>query len=256
MVGDDRFSIDARMFDAVIFDMDGVVTQTTGAHKTAWAEMFDEYLRDHGDPGTPPFDTSSDYLRYVDGKPRYEGVQSFLASRGMTLPVGLVSDGVDEVSICGLGNRKNDLFLRNLEAGGANAYDSTLVLISRLRAAGTRVGLVTSSRNAATTLNAAGVPDVFDTIIDGVAAEDRGLPGKPAPDTFWAAVRDLGASVERSVVIEDAVSGVAAGVEGGFGLVIGVARDGNLADLLEAGAHVAFRDLGDVDVINGAYQEA
>jgi len=240
--------IRAAEFDAVVFDMDGVVTDTTRAHTEAWKSMFDEFLTHHVGPGAEPFDASADYLEYVDGKPRYDGVRSFLASREITIAEGSPSDPPDADTVHGLGNRKNAEFLFHIAEQGADAYASTLRLLDAFRQAGLRTGLITSSRNARVVLDAAGVHDVFDVIVDGEVAAQRGLAGKPSPAVFLAAVDDLGVDPVRAVVVEDAISGVAAGHTGGFGLVIGVARHDNAAGLLAAGADVVVTDLAAVSV--------
>jgi alpha,alpha-trehalase len=241
-MADTRVLIDTRRFDSVVFDMDGVVTETTAAHKSAWKAMFDGFLSRRS---MPPFDIGEDYIRYVDGKPRYDGVRSFLASRGITLPEGRPDDPPSAETVCGLGNRKNERFLEGL-ASGVRAYPSTVTLIKGLQKARIRTALITSSRNASLVLEAAGIEGLFEVVIDGEVAAFRGLPGKPDPAVFLAAANDLGVAAGRTVVVEDAIAGVAAGAAGGFGFVIGVARDGNEADLLAAGAHVAVRDLSEV----------
>lgn len=238
----------AAEVDAVIFDMDGVVTDTTGAHQAAWKHVFDDFLTRHVGPDAAPFDRSIDYLKYVDGKPRYDGVRSFLASRGITVAAGSPSDPPGADTVHGIGNRKNDEFLAHIAAYGAAAYPSTLHLIDRLHRAGVRTGLITSSQNARTVLDAADVPDVFDVIVDGKVAVQRGLAGKPSPAVFLAAIDAMGVDPERAVVVEDAISGVVAGRTGGFGLVIGVARGDNVARLRAAGADVVVTDLAAVSV--------
>ena len=243
-------TIDRSQFDAVVFDMDGVVTNTTSAHKEAWKETFDEFLRSELGPDAEPFDMSSDYLAYVDGMPRYDGVRSFLASRGIELPEGAPDDSVDERTVCGVGNRKNSGFQQLLGTNGADAYQSTLDLIDGLLASGVKTALVTSSRNAVDVLDAAGVGDVFGVVIDGALAAELGIPGKPAPDVFVEAVRRIGVDPPRSVLVEDAESGVAAGAAGGFGQVIGIARDDNEAALIAAGADVVVTDLIEVKLVD------
>lgn len=234
--------IDTRFIHAVVFDMDGVVTDTAGAHRAAWKAMFDDFLARRGEP---PFDGDRDYLEYVDGKPRYDGVRSFLASRSISLPEGLPDDSPSAETVCGVGNRKNELFLAGT-ASGIRAYPSTVALVHALRRAGVRTGLITSSRNAARVLESAGVASLFDVVIDGESAERRGLPGKPDPAVFLNAAADLGTTAEHSAVVEDAIAGVAAGAAGRFGLVIGVARGANRDQLLAAGAHVTVADLDEV----------
>ncbi len=240
--------VSPERFDAVVFDMDGVVTKTTVAHRAAWKRLFDEYLAAKKGPNEPPFDDRADYLEYVDGKPRYDGVRSFLASRGIILPEGDPADSPDQETVCGLGNRKNIHFRAHVEEAGVEPYASTLEFIDSLRAAGVRVGLITSSRNATMVLEAAGVKELFEVIIDGNVAAERGLPGKPDPAVFVEATVELGAEPANAVVVEDALSGVAAGRAGRFGLVIGVARDDNVEELAGGGADVVVLDLAEVSV--------
>lgn len=238
-------------FDAVVFDMDGVVTDTASVHARAWQRMFDEYLaRRAGPPGTPftAFVPGSDYRKFVDGKPRYEGVDSFLRSRGIRLPWGAPDDPADRETVCGLGNRKNALFNEVVAAEGVRLYASTLDLIHGLRRAGFRVGLATSSRNAARVLAGTPAAGLFGAVVDGLVAEQLKLNGKPRPDIFLMASASLGVAPARAVVVEDAVAGVQAGAAGGFGLVLGIAREGNAAELRENGADMVVRDLAEVSV--------
>jgi len=242
--------ISASQFDAVIFDMDGVVTQTAHVHAAAWKKMFDSYLQQRSErTGEPyePFSIEKDYTRYVDGKPRYDGVRDFLKSRGIELPEGDPEDGPDEETIRGLGNRKNSFFQEVLEEQGAECYETTVGLIHQLRQAGIKSAVISASKNARKVLKAANVHDLFDARVDGLDAEEMGLPGKPAPDVFVAAAEKLGASPARSVVIEDAQSGVQAGRAGGFGLVIGVDR-ANQREELARYADVVVKDLAEVKV--------
>lgn len=243
--------IDASRFRAVIFDMDGVITDTASTHTEAWTRLFDAYLRERaarlGEPFRPF--TNADYLAYVDGKPRYDGVRDFLASRGIELPEGAPTDSPEHETVCGLGNRKNRYFLASIEEHGVERYDTTVELVHRLHDHGIRTGAISSSRNATTVLEAAGVRQLFETQVDGVEAERRGLPGKPDPAVFVAAAADLGATPAEAVVVEDAVSGVQAGRAGDFGLVIGVDRGGNAENLSAAGADVVVSDLAEVQVV-------
>jgi beta-phosphoglucomutase family hydrolase len=235
-----------REFDAAIFDLDGVITQTAAVHSLAWKRMFDGFLRTAGRAGPGrEFTHAHDYLTYVDGRPRYQGVESFLKSRGIELPFGTPDDSPDRETICGLGNRKNVYFLHIIESEGIAVYDSTIALIHNLRAHGIRIGLATSSRNSAVVLNRTGTAQLFATVVDGLVLERLGLKGKPEPDIFTTAARNLGVDCGRAIVIEDAVSGVQAGARGGFGLVIGVARENNEAELRENGADLVVRDLAD-----------
>jgi len=236
--------------DVVAFDLDGVVTDTAAIHRDVWKQAFDDYLagREGTDEPARPF-TSDDYYRFVDGRPRYDGVRAFLESRAITLPEGDPSDPPDRDTVCGVGNRKNVLFTERLHAG-VEPYPSSVTLIRALRAAGVRTALVSSSRNAAAVLEAAGIADLFDERVDGAVAVELGLPGKPAPDYFVEAARRLGVEPGRAVVVEDATSGVEAGRRGGFQLVVGVNRgdEGQAAALLAAGADVVVDDLAQVAV--------
>jgi alpha,alpha-trehalase len=230
--------------DAVIFDMDGVVTDTARVHAAAWEELFDAYLAERA-PGSAPF-SDHDYRRYVDGKPRYEGVRSFLASRGITLPDGDPSDPPDRETVCGLGNRKDAAFLDRLHRDGADPYDSTIALVRTMRARGIRTAVISASRNMKEVLASAGVGPLFDAAVDGVEAERLGLPGKPDPAVFLEAARRLGVPPARAAVVEDALAGVEAGRSGGFGLVIGVDRTGHADDLRAAGADIVVADLTEI----------
>jgi beta-phosphoglucomutase family hydrolase len=236
-------------YDAWLFDLDGVVTDTASVHAAAWKETFDGYLRRIADrDGTPfaPFEINPDYRLYVDGKPRYEGVDAFLRSRGIVLPWGSPEDPPDRETVCGIGNRKNAAFNHVLKARGVRVFGSSVAVIRALKTRGARVGVVTSSKNCDAVLAAAGIGDLFVVRVDGNVAVERGLAGKPEPDTFLEAARVLGAAPERSVVVEDAISGVRAGRKGGFGLVVGVARGNEPGALLEGGADVVVRDLAEL----------
>jgi beta-phosphoglucomutase family hydrolase len=241
--------LSADRFDAALFDLDGVITDTAAVHARAWKTMFDTYLRQRAEAtgdAFEPFTIAGDYRAYVDGKPRYDGVRSFLRSRGIDLPEGTRADPADAETVCGLGNRKNELVNRLLDDEGVVVYEGSVRLLHQLRDDGVRLGVVSSSRNCAAVLTTAGLLDMFEARVDGVVAAERGLPGKPAPDTFLSAAHDLGASPERAVVVEDAISGVQAGRAGGFGLVIGVDRDGDPDALRRNGADVVVTDLGDL----------
>jgi beta-phosphoglucomutase family hydrolase len=233
-------------FDAVLFDLDGVLTDTAAVHARAWKTMFDDFLRDwsqrHGQP-FEPFTIASDYKTYVDGKPRYDGVRSFLLARGIDLPEGTSEDTPDTATVRGLGNRKNDLVNQLLDDEGVIRYEGSVRLVEQLREQGIKLAVVSSSKNCVTVLDAAGITHLFDARVDGVVAAERGLPGKPAPDTFLAAAADLGARPDRAVVVEDAISGVQAGQAGGFGLVIGVDREGHPEALRSNGADLVVKDL-------------
>jgi beta-phosphoglucomutase family hydrolase len=237
-------------FAAVIFDMDGVITDTASVHARAWQRMFDEYLEARAarlGAGFHPF-TPDNYRAFVDGKPRYAGVDSFLRSRGIELPWGTPADLPGRATVCGLGNRKNILFNEVIAADGVKVYPSTLALIHELRRAGVRVGLATSSRNSSLILGRTQTQGLFATVVDGLVAERLQLNGKPHPDIFITACANLGVAPARAIVVEDAVAGVRAGAAGGFGLVVGVAREDNAAELRTAGADLVVADLAEIDV--------
>ena len=238
-------------FEAAILDLDGVLTQTASAHAVAWKQTFDEYLGDLARrSGTPyrEFAQGTDYLAYVDGRPRYQGVEAFLESRGIHLPPGSPEDSPKLETVCGLGNRKNQLFNEIVESTGVSVYGSTLVLIHDLLQEGVKVGLATSSRNSALVLARTQTAGLFATVVDGIVSEKLGLKGKPHPDIFLTACANLGVLPARAIVVEDAVSGVRAGAAGGFGLVVGVARENNVRELQENGADFVVRDLAEVTV--------
>jgi len=247
---DPRLTISPAKFDAVIFDMDGVLTKTAHVHSAAWKKMFDNYLIElaaRQGERHEPFDIATDYTRYVDGKPRYDGVRDFLSSRGIELREGTRDDDPDQETVCGLGNRKNLYFNEVLEEKGAKSYDSTIRFIQDLKRAGIKTAIISASKNARKVLASAGVADLFDARVDGLDAEEMGIPGKPAPDVFLAAAKKLGALPRRSVVVEDAQSGVQAGRAGGFGLVIGVDRAAQRLELAKY-ADVVVDDLAEVRV--------
>lgn len=241
-------AVDTAAFRAAVFDLDGVVTRTAELHALAWKTMFDAFLAKRAsDQGQPfaPFDPVADYLAYVDGKPRTQGVADFLAARGILLEPGSPDDSPACDTLCGLGNRKNDLFLELLNQRGVAVYDSTLALIRRLRAAGLRTALVTSSENGAAMLEQAGISQLFDARVDGRDALRMGLQGKPHPDVFEAALRALGVPAGQALAVEDALSGVASASAAGYALVIGVDRSGQLSTALrEQGASIVVPDLG------------
>jgi beta-phosphoglucomutase family hydrolase len=235
--------MDWDAFDAVLFDLDGVLTPTADVHMVAWRRMFTEYFAAHG--VTPEY-TDADYFTYVDGKPRYDGVRACLASRGVVLPDGEPSDPPGAPTVCGLGNTKNALFDAVLREDGVVAYPGSVALLDFLERRGIAVAVVSSSRNASQVLAAAGLAPRFTVVVDGVVAADHRLPGKPRPDTFQYAAQSLGVPAERAVVVEDAVSGVAAGRAGAFGLVVGVDRGAGADELLTNGADVVVRDLAEL----------
>ncbi len=236
-------------FNAVIFDMDGVVTDTASVHAVAWKQTFDSYLRSRERLHGQPFEefSSADYRTYIDGRPRYKGVQAFLNSRGIKLEYGSSGDAPDRETICGLGNQKNSLFNRLIE-DGVKLFESTIALVRSLRSNGIKVGLATSSKNGAAILSTTRTTNLFDTIVDGNVSERLGLKGKPEPDIFKAASDNMRVPYERAVVVEDAATGVRAGVAGGFALVIGVARLGNAGELYDQGADVVVEDLAEASV--------
>jgi alpha,alpha-trehalase len=234
--------IDRGRFDALLFDLDGVLTKTAAVHARAWKQTFDEVLAARATTSsTPfvPFDIDRDYVTYVDGKPRYDGVQSFLRSRGIDLPWGTPEDPPGDTTVCAVGNRKNDLVLELIRTEGVEPYPDAVALLTRARQQAFKTAVVSSSKNCEEVLLAVGIDQDFDVRIDGHDVEDGGMAGKPAPDTFLAAADHLGVPRERAVVLEDAVAGVQAGRAGGFGLVVGVDRKGDGAELRANGADVA-----------------
>jgi alpha,alpha-trehalase len=238
-------------FDAVVFDMDGVVTKTAVVHATAWKRLFDDYMEERSQSTGEelrPFDAEVDYRQYVDGKPRYDGVRSFLTSRGIVLPEGTPDDTVDADTVCGLGNRKNGYFLKELEQHGVGVFESTVRLVRILQGVGIGTAIISASKNVKLVLGAGGVGDLFPVCVDGITAAEMGLPGKPDSAVFVEAACRLDAAIARTVIVEDARAGVEAGRRGGFGLVIGVDRTGDADGLLAAGADVVVSDLADVVV--------
>jgi beta-phosphoglucomutase family hydrolase len=234
---------------ACLFDMDGVVTQTATLHAAAWKEMFDEFLRDYAKrTGTEfvPFDPHHEYDAYVDGKPRLDGTRSFLESRGIHLPEGTPDDPPGTPTLYGLSNRKNELVLAKIAAGGVQVYQGSITYIKAVREKGIATAIVSASANTQLVLKSAGIEGLFDARIDGVIAKQRGLRGKPAPDTFLAAAEALGVPPARAVVFEDAQAGVAAGHAGHFALVVGVDRVGQAAELYEHGADIVVKDLSEL----------
>ncbi|HKP06532.1 MAG TPA: beta-phosphoglucomutase family hydrolase [Microbacterium sp.] len=231
---------DLTAYEAVLFDLDGVLTPTAEVHMHAWQTMFEELFAAWGI--TPPY-TERDYFDHLDGKKRYDGVASLLRSRDVEVPWGHPSDPVTADTVCGIGNRKNAVFERVLRAEGIAPYPGSLRLLDVLAAAGTPVAVVSSSKNAEEVLAAAGIRDRFAVVMDGVIAERDHLASKPAPDVFVEAARMLGVEPSQSAAVEDAISGVQSAAAGGFGLVVGVDRGAGEEDLVEAGAHVVVKDL-------------
>lgn len=242
-------------YDAAIFDLDGVITRTAKVHFRAWKRLFDEYLEKRSGEDFKPFD-DEDYRRYVDGKPRYEGVKSFLESRGIDLPYGSPDDEPEKKTVSGLGNRKNLYFNELIERDGVDVYEPAVHLLRQLRSAGFKTAVVSSSKNAGAVLKAAKISDLFDHKTDGIDAQEMKLQGKPSPDIFLVAAENLKVKPERSVVLEDALSGVKAGKHGGFRLVIGVDRAGHGEELREEGADVVVTELSAVKVENASSRPA
>ena len=234
---------------ACLFDLDGVLTQTAKAHDAVWKEMFDAFLHERSErSGEPfvPFDSGPDYAEYVDGKPRYDGVRSFLASRRIVLPEGDPSDPPSAETVAGLGNRKNELVLAVIRRDGVEAYDGSVRYVHAVREAGLHRAVVSASANCREVLEAAGIADLFEVRIDGLVAERERLHGKPAPDTFLAAARALGVQPSQATVFEDALAGVAAGRAGRFGFVVGVDRVGQADALRSHGADIVVSDLAEL----------
>ncbi|MFI7210802.1 HAD family hydrolase [Micromonospora maritima] len=234
---------------ACLFDLDGVLTQTAKVHNAAWAETFDAFLRRRSaETGEPfrPFDPGPDYNRYVDGRPRADGVRSFLASRGITLPEGTPDDPPEADTVNGIGNRKNVVLLQRIAHDGVEVYDGSVRYLEAATRAGLRRAVVSASANCEAVVHAAGLDRWLEARVDGVVARERGLRGKPHPDTFLEGARMLGVEPANAAVFEDALAGVAAGKAGGFGYVIGVDRVGQADELRAHGADVVVTDLADL----------
>jgi beta-phosphoglucomutase family hydrolase len=241
--------VNRDQYDAVLFDLDGVITNTATLHATCWQQMFDKYLwerKEQKGEAFRAFDLATDYRLYVDGKPRFDGVRDFLRSRGIQLPEGNPDDPADVETVHGLGNRKNELVNRAIAEVGVEPYAGTVQFIHQLRRDGFEIAVVTSSQNCDAVLRAAKLDDLFKVRVDGNLIQAQRLAGKPASDTFLIAAKLLGVEPIRTVVIEDAISGVEAGSNGKFGLVIGVARKGNAEELKRHGAHLVVDDLGEL----------
>jgi alpha,alpha-trehalase len=231
--------ISPARYDAVIFDLDGVVTDTASVHAAAWRRLFDDYLTSlpaRAGENRRPF-TDEDYRRFVDGRPRYDGVQAFLTSRGITEATPAMR---------ALGDRKDGYFRESVALHGVRVFDGTVRLLRALKAAGVRIAVISASRSCAAVLEAAGLDEMFDVCVDGVMARELGLPGKPNPAVFVEAARRLQVAPNRAVVVEDALAGVEAGRRGGFGLVVGVDRTGHPDELRAAGADMVVADLAEV----------
>jgi beta-phosphoglucomutase family hydrolase len=241
--------ITREQYDAVLLDLDGVITDTANIHAACWKQMFDEYLQKRATQrgeAFHPFDLVTDYELYVDGKPRFDGVRDFLTSRGIQLPEGHPDDPPQVETVCGLGNRKNELVNKVIEDVGVEPYEGSVQFIHQLGRRGFKIAVVTSSQNCTAVLTAAKLDAFFEARVDGNMILAQHLAGKPAPDTFLMAAKMLGVGPARTVVIEDAISGVEAGAAGNFGLVIGVARKGNAEELKHHGAHLVVNDLGEL----------
>ncbi|MFH1283369.1 MAG: beta-phosphoglucomutase family hydrolase [bacterium] len=236
-------------FDAVLFDMDGVLTVTATVHAKCWKRMFDQFLEGYSEKNNQPFipfDEDRDYKLYVDGKPRNDGVRSFLESRGITLPEGNSESIPDNSTISGLANWKNICVNNVFRTKGVDVYEGSLRYVLHIRSLEIKTAVVTSSKNCDEILKTAGINELFDARVDGTVSSELNLSGKPDPDIFLEAAKKLGVSPKRSVVIEDAISGVQAGKNGGFGLVIGVNRDGDPELLSKNGADIVVNDLGEL----------
>ncbi len=234
---------------ACLFDLDGVLTQTAKVHAAAWKQMFDDYLRARAHARGErfvPFDATDDYDEYVDGKPRSDGVHSFLSSRGIELPEGSPDDALDAETIRGLGNRKNEIVLKLIHESGVEPYEGSVRYVKAAREAGLRRAVVSSSTNAHDVLTAAGIAELFEQVIDGHVAEREHLSGKPAPDTFLAGAHALHVDPDGAAVFEDALAGVEAGRAGNFACVVGVDRVGQTDALREHGADIVVRDLAEL----------
>jgi beta-phosphoglucomutase family hydrolase len=241
--------VNRDQYDAVLFDLDGVITNTANLHATCWKQMFDEYLQKRAmqrGEAFLPFDLSTDYRLSVDGKPRFDGVRDFLSSRGIQLPEGNLDDPASVETVHGLGNRKNNLVNQAIAEVGVEPYAGTVQFIHQLRRDGFKIAVVTSSQNCDAVLRATKLDDFFEARVDGNMIQAQQLAGKPAPDTFLMAAKLLSVDPKRTVVIEDAISGVEAGSNGKFGLVIGVARKGNAEELKRHGAHLVVNDLDEL----------
>lgn len=234
---------------ACLFDLDGVLTKTAVVHAHAWKQMFDEFLKKRAEATGEElreFDIASDYNEYVDGKPRYDGVRDFLASRGIELAEGEEDDPPEAETVCGLGNRKNDLVLELIERDGVEAYEGSVRFARLAGEAGLHRAVVSSSANTKSVLKVVGIEDLFETVVDGVVTEEKHLKGKPAPDTYLAGAEAVGVEPSAAAVFEDAVSGVEAGHAGNFGHVVGVDRVNHAEALRQHGADVVVKDLAEL----------
>ena len=244
-----NYSVTTNDFDAVLFDLDGVLTATAKVHAVSWKRMFDEFLsqrsKDKNEPFVP-FEIDTDYKHYVDGKPRLEGVCSFLQLRGIELLDGSPDETVKEGTVYSLGKRKDEIFHSILQSDGVEVYETSVAWVSYLRSQEIKTAVVSSSRNCEAVLKAANITDLFEARVDGKVAANLGIAGKPAPDTYLKAAQMLNVEARRCVVVEDAISGVQAGSAGEFGLVIGVNRNDDGDALLNNGANIVVTDLGEM----------
>ena len=234
---------------ACLFDLDGVLTQTAKVHAEAWKQMFDAFLKEHANKTHShfhPFDEVKDYDLYVDGKPRHDGVRSFLAARHIALPEGNPDDPPDAETVYGLGSRKDQIFLDLIHRHGVAVYEGSVSYLNNVKAVGIKAAVVTSSKNCTEVLRAARLDGLFDAQVDGNTAEAKGLQGKPAPDTYLEAAKILNTPPQAAAVFEDALAGVEAGRAGKFGIVIGVDREGQRDALREHGADIVVNDLADL----------
>lgn len=234
--------------EAVVLDMDGVITQTAKVHKAAWKKMFNHFLQEYSSNFTPMND--NDYIQYIDGMPRYDGVKSFLKSRNIELPYGNPDDPPGNKTICGLGNRKNEFFVSQVKENGVETYTNAIEKIKLWRSKGFKTAVVTSSKNCKLVLDAAGITQWFDVRVDGNTAQERGLKGKPNPDIFLEAAKELGTSPELCVLFEDAIVGVQSGSNGNFALVVGVNRGNNRKVLSENGADIVIDNFDELDLFD------
>ncbi len=231
---------------AVILDMDGVITQTARIHRAAWKEMFNSFMESL--PQKYGRATDEDYKKFIDGKPRYDGVKSFLESRNIKIPYGSVNDPANKISVCGLGNKKNEIFLSLLKKKGVEPYNDAMKQIKRWKNSGLKTAVVSSSKNCKEIIHRANIEELFDTLVDGRISEEKGLKGKPEPDIFIEAAKALDVKPESCVLFEDAISGVQAGCKGNFALVVGVCRDGIKSPYFENGADIVVDNLEQIDL--------
>lgn len=230
----------------VIFDLDGVITKTADVHFVAWKRVFVEFLQSKN--ALASFTYEDDYVPYVDGKPRYKGVESFLESRGFNLPYGKITDKPGNETICSIGNGKNDAFREVIKQEGVEFYDGTIKLINELKIKKIQMGVASSSKNCQFILETVGLAKEFETIVDGIVSHEMGLKGKPEPDIFTTAAKNMGLLPANCVVVEDAISGVQAGRKGNFGLVLGVTRTGDKTALKNNGADIVVEDLSEISL--------